>query len=215
MNEEDSENIWTQILQALEYGNEELAISLSKRLSDLGDWRGSSTLGYIFEKKARRFPTVENDLSKKYYSKAAEWYELALKQGENPASHYGLAAYYYYGLGGFNDFAKAFEHLQHVIEQIPVAKIMLAELFMAGVGVNKNIKKARSLLNSAIGDGYPVAYVSLYRLEMLEKKYLHAMYYYFIGLYRAVRLFLKNKGHPLLAGIGPNRRTFKLRKEQL
>lgn len=212
MTQDEYEHIWDQTLQALESGNEELAISLSKRLSGLGDWRGSSALGYIFEKKARKFPTVENDLVKKHYSTAAGWYELALRQGDNPASHYGLAAYYYYGLGGISDFKKAFTHLQHAIEHIPVAKIMLAELYMMGVGTNKDAEMARSLLKSASDDGYPAAYVSLYRLEKYNKKYLRAIYYYSIGLYKAIRLFIDNKNHQLLAGIGPNRRTFQIAK---
>jgi len=202
--------IWNKILIELEGKDDERAICLSKELSDMGDWRGSSTLGYIFERKARQYPGTSNDLSRKFYKTAAHWYEIAISQGDHHAPHFGLASYYYYGLGGVVDFRKAFQHLEIAVEHISIAKIMLAELLMLGKGVGKNSEVARYLLLAAAEVGYPAAFLSLARLEKNERRYAQWIYFHFRGLVRAIKLFLENKNHPLLAGVGPRGRTFRI-----
>lgn len=213
MNEEEKKNIWNQVLLALDSNDEDRVISLSKMLSDAGDWRGSSTLGYVFEVKARRVSEIEGQ-DRENFIEAAHWYTRAISQGGQYAPHYGLAAYYYYGLGGKYDFKLAYEHLKDCIEQIPVAQIMMAELLFLGLGTHKDVTAARKLFSSAAQIGYPAAVIGLSRIEKIEKHYLKAIYYYFRALHLAIKLVIENKDHPLLAGTGRRRRTFRLDSNQ-
>jgi len=214
VNEEEKENLWNQVLLALDSNDEDRVISLSEKLSDAGDWRGASTLGYFFEVKARRVSIEIGRQNQKYFIEAAHWYTRALSQGGQYAPHYGLAAYYYYGLGGKYDFKLAYEHLKHCIEQVPVAQIMMAELLFLGLGVPKDVDAARKLFSSAAEVGYPAALIGLSRIEKAEKHFIRSIFYYLRALRTAVKLVIENKDHPLLAGTGGRRRTFRLDQQQ-
>ncbi len=229
MNEEEKENLWNQVLLALDSGDEDHVISLSTKLSDAGDWRGSNTLGYVFEVKARRVSEEtrrqgrENFIDRENFIAAAHWYTRALSQGGQYAPHNGLATYYYYGLGGNYDFKLAYEHLKYCIEHasdiqtqnaaiqnVAQNQIKMAELLFLGLGVPKDVDAARKLFSSAAEVGYPAALIGLSRIEKAEKHFIRSIIYYFRALRTAVKLVIENKDHPLLAGTGGKRRTFRL-----
>lgn len=210
MNEEEKESLWQHVLLALESSDEDRVISLSQKLSDAGDWRGSSTLGYVFENQARRLPVETVRQIREKFIEAAHWYIKALSQGGQYAPHYGLAAYYYYGLGGKIDFKLAYEHLKHAVEEVPVARIMMGELLFLGLGVPKDVNAARKLFSSAAEVGYPAALIGLSRIEKSEKHFVRSIFYYLRALRTAIKLVTEDKDHPLLAGTGRTRRTFRL-----
>lgn len=223
MSEEKIENLWNQILVAQEMGDENRVISLSKMLSDAGDWRGSYTLGYAHEVKATRVSMETGKTDRADYIAAAHCYNRAISQGGEYAPHNGLATYYYYGLGGNYNFKLAFEHLTYCIEHAPnfhirsdasrdnvtMNQIMLAELFLLGLGVPKDVNAARKLFSSAAQVGYPAAVIGLSRIEKTEKHYLRAIYYYLRALQMSIKLVRENRDHPMLAGMGGRRRTFR------
>lgn len=216
MNDEKNDYLWEQILLALDLGNEAHAISLSKELSDAGDYRGSDTLGYIYWKKARSISIVSGNIDRESYITAAYWYNVALSQGGEFASHYGLATYYFYGLGDRYDFKLAYEHLKYCIEYIfpdqinsdavinnvAQTQIMMAELLFLGLGTPKDVNAARKLFLEAAQVGYPAAVFGLSRIEIAEKHYIKAIQNFFRGLRMSIKLVIENKNHPLLSGIG-------------
>lgn len=228
MNEEEKENLWSQVLLALDSGDEDRVIALSRELSDAGDWRGSNALGYIFEKKARRASVEtrrqgrENFVDRENFIAAAHWYNRALSQGGQYSPHNGLATYYYYGLGGKYDFKLAYEHLKYCIEHASTAQtegaaiqnvaenqIKMAELLFLGLGTPKDVNAARKLFSSAAKVGYPAALIGLSRIEKAEKHFVRSIFYYFRALRTAIKLVFENKDHPLLAGTGGRRQTFR------
>lgn len=227
LNEEEKENLWNQVLNALDSNDEDRVISLSEKLSDAGDWRGSNTLGYVFEVKARRVSEEarrqgrENFIDRESFISAAHWYTRALSQGGRYAPHRGLATYYYYGLGGKYDFKVAYEHLKYCIEHVSTvtqspalvqnfatAQIMMAELLFLGLGAPKDVNTARKLFSSAAEAGYPAALIGLSRIEKAEKRFIRSILYLFRAVRMAVKLIIENKDHPLLAGTGGKRHTF-------
>lgn len=223
MNDEVKENIWDQILLALDVGDEDRVILLSKQLSDAGDCRGADTLGYIFQKRAKRISVESAELNRENYITAAHWYSRALSQGGGYASHYGLATYYFYGLGDKYDFKLAYEHLKYCIEyvfadktqraalinNVAESQIMMAELLFLGPGTPKDIDAARKLFLEAAQVGYPAAVLGLSRIEMAEKNYIQATFYFFRALRMAIKLVIENKNHPLLSGIGGKWQNFR------
>jgi hypothetical protein len=229
-NEEWKENLWNQVSRALDSNDEDRVISLAKKLSDLGDWRGSNTLGYVFQVRADRVSEEtrrqgrKNYVDKENFIASAHWYMRGLSQGGGYASHKGLASYYYYGLGGKCDFELAYEHLNHfvaqvspnmldqdpeLIQHVAKAKIMMAELLFLGLGAAKDLDAARKLFSAAAAVGYPAAIIGLSRIEKAEKHFARAIFYYFRALRAAIKLVNENKDHPLLAGTGGRRRTFR------
>jgi TPR repeat protein len=86
---------------------------------------------------------------------------------------------------------------------------MMAELLFLGFGVPKDVDTARKLYCSAVEAGYPAALVGLSRIEKEAKRYRRAILYYFRALFQAAKLVVKNKDHPLLAGIGGKYHTFR------
>lgn len=223
MSEEKIEDLWNQILVAQETGDESRVISLSKTLSDAGDWRGSYTLGYVHEVKATRVSMQTGKTDRADFIAAAHCYNRAISQGGEYAPHNGLATYYYYGLGGKYDFKLAFEHLTYCIEHAPafhiwsdasrenvtMNQIMMAELLLLGLGVSKDVNAARKLFLVAAQVGYPAAVIGLSRIEKIEKHYLRAIYYYLRALRMAIKLVRENRDHPLLVGMGGRHRTFR------
>lgn len=223
MNDEEKDNLWEQVLLALDSGDENHVISLSKQLSDAGDCRGSDTLGYIFWKKARRISIASGDRDREDYITAAYWYSRALSQGGEYASHYGLATYYFYGLGDKYDFKLAHEHLKYCIEyvfsdqinsaavinNVAQTRIMMAELLFLGLGAPKDLNTARNLFLEAAKVGYPAAVFGLSRIEIAGKNYIQATFYFFRALRMAIKLVIENKDHPLLSGIGGKWQNFR------
>lgn len=223
MNEEEKENLWKQVLLALDAGDEDHVISLAMKLSNAGDWRGSNALGYLFEVKARRISSETGRQDRENFIAAAHWYTRALSQGGQYAPHNGLATYYYYGLGGKYDFKLAYEHLKYCVENasstqtedsaiqnVAQNKIKMAELLFFGLGVPKDVNAARKLFSSAAEVGYPAAYIGLSRIEKAQRHYIRAIFYYFRALRIAIKLVIEDKNHPLLAGTGRRRGTFRL-----
>lgn len=223
MNDEVKENIWEEILLALDTGDEDRVIILSKQLSDAGDYRGADTLGYIFQKRAKRITMESGELNRENYITAAHWYSRALSQGGGYASHYGLAIYYFYGLGDKYDFKLAYEHLKYCIEyvftdrtqraavihNIAEIQIMMAELLFFGLGTPKDTDAARKLFCEAAQTGYPAAILGLSRIEIAEKNYIQATFYFFRALRIAIKLVIENKNHPLLSGVGGKWQNFR------
>lgn len=223
MNDEEHENLWDKILLALDTGDEDCVISLSKQLSDTGDYRGSDTLGYVFENRARRTSFESGDINRENYITAAYWYSRALSQGGEYASHYGLATFYFYGRGDNYDFQLAYEHLRYCIEYVfpeqvqraavinivAQTQIMMAELLFLGLGTAKDVNAAMKLFSEAAQIGYPAAVFGLSRIEIADKNYFQATLYFFRALRMAIKLVIENKDHPLLSGIGGKYRHFR------
>ena len=223
MNEEEKENLWNQVLLALDSNDEGRVISLSTKLSDAGDWRGSNTLGYVFEVKAMKVSVEMEGVDREDFIVAAHWYTRALSQGGQYAPHNALATYYYFGLGGEYDFKLAYEHLKYCIEHVFTTQIQsaaliqnvaqnkmhMAELLFLGLGTAKDVDTARKLFSSAAEVGYPAALIGLSRIEKSEKHFIRSIFYYFRALRTAIKLVIENKDHPLLAGTGGKRRTFR------
>ncbi len=223
MNDESNENIWNKILIALDAGDEDRVISLSKQLSDAGDYRGSDTLGYVFQKRAKQISVESGEPNRENYITAAHWYSRALSQGGGYASHYGLAIYYFYGMGDKYDFKLAYEHLKYcinyvfsnktqraaVITNVAESQIMMAELLFFGLGTPKDIDASKRLFLEAAQVGYPAAVLGLSRIEMAEKNYIRATFYFSRALRMAIKLVIENKNHPQLSGIGGKWQNFR------
>lgn len=74
---------------------------------------------------------------------AAKWYEKAAEQGY-PPSQYNLAVAYARGWGVKADVDKAIQWFERAAERIPQANIALAEIFEGGMGVGRDLGRARS-----------------------------------------------------------------------
>jgi Sel1 repeat len=227
VNEDEKESLWNQVKLALDARDEDRVITLAKELSEAGDSRGSYSLGYIFEVRAKRASLTmrvqkgDNYIDRENFIAAAHWYNRALSQGGGYGPHSGLAAYYYYGLGGKYDFKLAYEHLSYCLEyasaiqggedaslNIAKNKIMMGELHLLGLGTPKDMHVARKLFAAAAEIGYPAALIGLARVDRAERHFFRSMLYFFRSLRVAIKLVIKDKDHPLLAGIGGKRQTF-------
>lgn len=206
---DNNEDVWDQAHVAINAGDKARAIALFTKLSDLGDWRGSFMIGSIFDDQGKD--------ERSNFDTAAHWYSRAVLQGDNYLPHYGLARYYYYGLGGKYDFKLASEHLKICVERVPdnqrqdaaEIQIMMAELLLLGFGTHKDISTARRLFSAAALVGYPAAVMGLSRIERAKKHYFKALLYFFRTMHMALKLVIENKDHPLLAGIGGRHRVFR------
>lgn len=229
------ESLWQQVVLALDKKDDDAVIALAKLLSDAGDSRGSYTLGYVMETKAKRASLASpgksggSFIDSENFILAAHWYTRAVSQGGGYAPRRGLARYYYYGLGGAYDFKLAYEYLKDCLEcvsptqteavvriDIGACQIMMAELRFIGLGVPKDVEIARTLYSSAADIGYPAALIGLSRIAKEEKHYLQAILYFSRALRLAIKLVNENKDPPLLAGVGGKWQTFRrdwLKKE--
>ncbi|HEY6094092.1 MAG TPA: hypothetical protein VIU93_03985 [Gallionellaceae bacterium] len=222
MNNEERENCWNQLLIAQSLGDECGVLRFAEHLSDSGDWRGSYSLGYVHEVRATNASTSSGRVDTENFVIAAQYYERAITQGGQFAPHNALAKIYYYGLGGWYDFRLAYKHLACCIEYassqtlsddllsaVTHNQVMIAELLFLGLGVNKDMRAAERLFASVAKEGMPVAYIGLSRIARAEKHYFQALVNYFQALRLVRRLVSENREHPLLAGVGGKRGTFR------
>ena len=101
---------------------------------------------------ASGMPTAQHNLAVMYersrgtdqnLEEAAKWYAKAAEQGY-PPSQYNLAVAYARGWGLPVDVPKAVEWFERAAERIPQANIALAEIFEGGLGVPRDLARARS-----------------------------------------------------------------------
>ena len=101
---------------------------------------------------AAGMPTAQHNLAVMYersrgtdqnLDEAAKWYAKAAEQGY-PPSQYNLAVAYARGWGLPVDTLKAVEWFERAAERIPQANIALAEIFEGGLGVPRDLARARS-----------------------------------------------------------------------
>ncbi len=101
---------------------------------------------------AAGMPTAQHNLAVMYersrgteqnLDEAAKWYAKAAEQGY-PPSQYNLAVAYARGWGLPVDSVKAVEWFERAAERIPQANIALAEIFEGGLGVPRDLARARS-----------------------------------------------------------------------
>jgi TPR repeat protein len=202
---DDEGKLWKEGKAALDRGNDDRAIELFRILAERGDWRASVSLGYIFEARGKR------DSSN--YIVAAHWYSRSLSQEERPEGHLALARYQYFGLGGNRDFTGAFEHLLQVpLDRDPQVALMLGELYFLGLGVPRDLRKARAMFTWLAEAGLPIGFLNIFRLETAEGHLLRRWVAYFRGLWLGVRIVAKhgNRDHPLLVGLGRKGGNFRL-----
>ena len=97
-------------------------------------------------------PTAQHNLAVMYersrgteqnLEEAAKWYEKAAEQGY-PPSQFNLAVAYARGWGVQADPAKAVSWFERAAERIPQANLALAEIFETGVGVGRDLLRARN-----------------------------------------------------------------------
>lgn len=194
------EDLWERGRCALRADDEESAVELFTQLSNAGDWRGSYMVGYIFDAKGGQ--------DKKHFIAAAHWYTRALSQADHHLPHYGLARYYYYGLGGAYDFASAYRHLQRCIDHKPIARLMMAELAFLGRGTPQDLGKAKELFLTAAKSGYPVAVLGLARVAKAEGRRLQTIIYAIRSMLMAIKLLSVDRNHSLLIGMGRRHGSF-------
>lgn len=200
---ETAEKLWTEAKAALNAGNHERSIELFKVLAEDGDWRASTSLGYIYEARGKADSSA--------YIIAAHWYSRALSQEEQPEAHLALGRYYYFGLGGERDFRRAFEHLRQVpLDKDPQVALMLGELYLLGLGVPKDLGKARQMFTSLAQSGVPVGFRNLFRLEKLEGHRFRSWLAFFRGLLAGVKMAVKDRDDPRLVGLRRNGGNFRL-----
>lgn len=185
---------WRRAKAALNSGHDEKAIELLKELAAEGDWRASTSLGFIFESKGARDP--------KLYVVAAHWYSNALAKEHRPEPCLGLARYYYYGLGGEQDYRKALTYLERSSpKEKPEAALLLATLLHLGVAdIPKDILRAKEYYNIACQAGFPLAMVHLSRIEFSKGKWYRAICLGARALLSLVNLLRKNVRDARLTG---------------
>ena len=197
--------IWKQAKAALKAGKEEHAIAMLRELANRGDWRASTSLGYIFESKGAKSPA--------FYAQAVHWYSEAVAKWDRPEPHLGLARYYYFGLGGHHDFQRVYEHLSVVpSEEYIEAALMMAELLFLGVGVKRDIARASQLFSLAAKHGYPLGLLGLGRVAKAQGDHWKSVLYSVRAFLASARLIWKNDNDVRLLGVGRRRGRLVLEK---
>ncbi|MBL8698590.1 MAG: SEL1-like repeat protein [Alphaproteobacteria bacterium] len=114
-------------------------------------------------------PTAQHNLAVMYersrgteqnLDEAAKWYEKAAEQGY-PPSQYNFAVALARGWGVKADVDKAVTWFERAAERIPQANIALAEIFEGGLGVGRDLGRARSYYQLAATAGDPRAQAKL------------------------------------------------------
>jgi len=196
------EDAWKEIKVALDSQNDERAIWLLTRMAENGDWRATTSLGYLYEAMGKRDPAN--------YIRAAHWYSRALAQNDVPAPHLALARYYFFGLGGDCDFERAVGHLLDVsYVENPQAALMMAELYLVGGGVRKDLSRAKDLFSRLASSGYPAGFLGLRRVETAQGNVLRALVAHFRGLLLLIRIVARDKTDPHLIGTGGSHGNFR------
>lgn len=127
-------------------------------------------------------PTAQHNLAVMYersrgtdqdLEQAAAWYEKAAEQGY-PPSQFNLAVAYARGWGVQPDAAKAVTWFERAAERIPQANLALAEIFENGVGVGRDLMRARGYYQLAATAGDQRAATKLRQLtpEFVQRESL-------------------------------------------
>jgi localization factor PodJL len=127
-------------------------------------------------------PTAQHNLAVMYersrgtdqdLEQAAAWYEKAAEQGY-PPSQFNLAVAYARGWGVQPDATKAVTWFERAAERIPQANLALAEIFENGVGVGRDLMRARSYYQLAATAGDQRAAAKLRQLtpEFVQRESL-------------------------------------------
>jgi localization factor PodJL len=127
-------------------------------------------------------PTAQHNLAVMYersrgtdqdLEQAAAWYEKAAEQGY-PPSQFNLAVAYARGWGVQPDAAKAVTWFERAAERIPQANLALAEIFENGVGVGRDLMRARGYYQLAATAGDQRAAAKLRQLtpELVQRESL-------------------------------------------
>ncbi len=205
---ENLKNLWDKANEFFEQGEDEKAIRLFTKISEAGDWSGSYMLGYIYQTRGMN-QRDSRELRVANHKKSLKWFEKAVDQQDQYLAHYGIAKYYYYGLGGVVDYEKAYSHLIKSVsdesfdgDQLTLAYVMLGELLWRGNGCKRDISLSREYFLTAVSLGYPAGLVGLKRIAKYEKKYISAFIFYIRSIILSIKLYASNREHPNLAGVG-------------
>ena len=215
----NNEIIWNEANQLLKQGKDDLAIKLFTNISNSGDWSGSYMLGYIYQERGMKQDS-QSDICIATHKKSLKWFERSLTQHEQYLASYGIAKYYYYGLGGEINHKKALDYLLKSISsesfdenQVPLAYAMMGELLWHGKGCAKDLMKSKEFFYKAVSLEYPAGYVGLMRVAVYENKYLSVFALYIKGIILSLKLYFSDSNHPQLAGIGRKWGNVRLPKE--
>lgn len=187
------QQLWDNVKNCLNRGDNKGAIDALLRLVPLGDSRTHVSLGYVYESMG---PTAKIN-----YDTAAEWYGRALEIDDRPDAHLALGRYHFFGLSGHKDHFRALEHLQLASPlENPEAALMLANLYHMGEAISPDLNKAKSLYEVAVQAGYPFAMIQLARILKTENRLFSALRLRIRGIVQLARLRVVNEKDPKLIG---------------
>ena len=152
-----------ELKQAANSGDAAAQFTLGARFAAGEGVEQSWTEAFKWFKQAAEsgMPTAQHNLAVMYersrgtdqnLDEAARWYEKAAEQGY-PPSQYNFAVALARGWGVKQDVAKAVTWFERAAERIPQANLALAELFEGGLGVGRDLGRARSYYQLAATAG--------------------------------------------------------------
>jgi TPR repeat protein len=165
--------LWVKAREAAERGDIAGTLYVWQALADRGAWQVCAKIGWLYERGA--------DGVEKNMEKALFWYRKAVFEGDDSLAHVGLGRAYLTGEGAEKRFDTARSHFEKAESKgEPEGALYLGMIYYQGLGVCKNIERAKPYLEKAANARYCYAFIPLALIALGKGR-----------LIQATRLFLK------------------------
>lgn len=175
-------------------GNDEIAFSQFNELVDSGYSEAYVYLAGFYEKGTTH---VKAD-----YSKAIEFYALAIETQGVVEAYLGLARMYLNGMGVDKDYCKAFNLYSELIDKIDdeLAHLNIGLMYKDGLCAEVNYDKAYEHFMHAWENGYIFGLTNIGLLQQKQGKWIKGWLTRLKASYLAFKLSLRSEdgNHPLL-----------------
>jgi len=163
-----AEAVWEEAEKAFAVGDAVTALRIFSGLAERGEWLAYVEIGNLLEMGTGG---VTKDLDG-----ALHWYRKAIFESDDPNAHFAMARLYWNGKDLSKDFERASHHAQKALgaqkpynlaeHYRPMAYVMLGTMYSEGLGVPKNIEKARAVLKEGATAGFIWPMFELSKLEL-------------------------------------------------
>ena len=121
---------------------------------------------------------------------------------DDPEAHVGIGRLYYRGNGVEQNITKACEHWEKAYaKNSPNAALYLGNIYTTGLGLKKDVERAKIYLEYAAKKEYFFAYGKLARIAFDEGRYIKGIKLLVKGFMLGRRLLKINPTDPRLLGI--------------
>ena len=200
---ETTETRWAAAEDAFAAGDAGSALGIFADLADKGEWLAYVEVGNLLEMGP---PGVEKNIERALY-----WYRKAVFESDDPNAHFALARLYFNGQETSLDHTMARHHVEKALSapapyQLSdhyraMAYVMLGNIHARGLGVAKDVKKARQALEEGTEAGYLWPMFELSNLELRSWHFFKGLRLRFRASRIAGSLLTKNPNDPRLIGL--------------